>query len=313
MLRADPSAPYGIAIAGDRVFWTSHGTEVTDDGSLNTVSSDGGSPKSLASFLPGAAFLALDAVNKKVYFASNGSMNSGYNDGTFALVDFDGNGLRSMMGYPHASSIAIGEKVVYWTSSQLGTGTADLTLSGPSLPLFGSGAPFSIALGTNDIVTTDVGDAPTYTANGHVARNSLDGGAKPDLLTLPKRPRMVTVRHDVAYWTMEGNGTVYKHDLTGTASNVTLVTGLLSPMGIAVDDKFAYVTCQGTSTVPDAGVAPFSTDGTVVRIPLSGTCVSPACPEVLADHQGWPFGIAVDDQAVYWVNRASGEVMELRK
>jgi hypothetical protein len=47
------------------------------------------------------------------------------------------------------------------------------------------------------------------------------------------------------------------------------------------------------------------------------TCPRAACPAtgpvVLASGQDTPFGLALDDRAVYWVNRGGGQVMMVAK
>ncbi len=77
----------------------------------------------------------------------------------------------------------------------------------------------------------------------------------------------------------------------------TQIPGLFEQAAIALDDEYAYWTTQ---------------TGFVKRIRLCG-----GEPEILASNQDQPIAIAVDDNAVYWLNHGTkpgtGTVMRMRK
>ena len=55
--------------------------------------------------------------------------------------------------------------------------------------------------------------------------------------------------------------------------------------------------------------ANFAAMGSITRVQLGVT--GPAAPEVLAENQSYPNGLAVDSGYVYWTNRGDGAALEL--
>lgn len=91
------------------------------------------------------------------------------------------------------------------------------------------------------------------------------------------------------YWTTATE--VQKVDKYAPANTVATKLGdITSAGGIALDEQAVYVTDP--------------MNGQVLRF-----CKDPGPPVVVATGQGEPRGIAVDSSGVYWVNKATGEVM----
>jgi hypothetical protein len=258
------------------VYWTNFSA-------LMKTSKTGGAPTMLASSASLMTGLAVDPAN--VFFAAEGAT-------TYALssVPIDGG-----------------------TPTPLGTGlnrptglTADPTRvivaasSLQAVPKVG-GTPMDIAPGpyaTISIVTDSVnvywahgGSSPGFT-DGTVNVMLLGGGNVTALASAQAQPRRVAIDDSYVYWTNGRAGTVMRANKTG-GGIMPIVSGLSAPVGIAVDASHVYFTDQAAMTV--------------ARADKSGASVT-----VLA-HGSNPLAIAVDDQAIYWINSQSGEVMKLAK
>ncbi len=117
-------------------------------------------------------------------------------------------------------------------------------------------------------------------------------------------PDRVVADSSGIYWTNAGtsrdsdDGTVVVCPSTGCGKPppFVLATALPRPRGIAVDAAYVYWVNDGASTNP--------TSGTVYRISKEG-----GTAQKIADAQGTPGYIAVDDVNAYWTNSGTGQVM----
>ena len=140
-------------------------------------------------------------------------------------------------------------------------------------------APSSAAAGTATLAAASVNPAVTAT----------------DVLT-----GTGVVHRRFLYWTDQfgtDQGTIKSIPLTGTGPPATLVTGQLSPAGVAVDASHIY---WATAAAPGA-------QALIQKAPLTG---SP--PTVLIDDPELesPAGVAVDASNIYWADSATGIVYE---
>ena len=141
-------------------------------------------------------------------------------------------------------------------------------------------------------------------------RISVTGGAPQSLTSISYLDGgRLAVDDQYAYWTDYGDlgatsGHVYRVPRDGSGPVVTLVAGIDSPYGVAVDDSNLFV---GLGFHADAtnGVL----NGGILRLDKLGT--PPVTPTVLASNQAEPLGIAIDDTSVYWGDHISGYLMKV--
>jgi hypothetical protein len=102
------------------------------------------------------------------------------------------------------------------------------------------------------------------------------------------------------YWARyEPNGSILRCDPSDCAgTEMVIASGQPQPAFVRVDQAYVYWTNEG--------------DGTVHRCDLSGC--GPNGPELLADGQDSAWGLALDDEYLYWTTkRADGTVMRKKK
>lgn len=183
------------------------------------------------------------------------------------------------------------------------------------------GTPTTIAAGQYGTIPLKVKDGFVYWLSGPglgtqplevPARVSINGGAVQMLSssTTAGSAKLV-VDGAYVYWTAYGDlsatsGNVYRVPLDGSGPPTTLLSGIDSPYGIAVDSTSVFVGIGVTANTTDGHF-----DGAVLRVDKSAN--SPASPVVLADQQAQPFSLAVDDSYVYWGDRLSGYIMRAPK
>jgi Low-density lipoprotein receptor repeat class B len=115
-------------------------------------------------------------------------------------------------------------------------------------------------------------------------RPSLVRGAAVALATLAVVTLALVGRADAfVYWTENGLGTIGRANLDGTAANLTFISGLDKPQGVAVDSAHIY------------WVSGF---GTIGRANLDGTGASQSFIIGALGAQA----VAVDSAHIYWTN-----------
>src|SRR6185437_12781802 len=138
-------------------------------------------------------------------------------------------------------------------------------------------APSSAAAGTATLTAASVNPAVTAT----------------DVLT-----GTGVVHRRFLYWTDQfgtDQGTIKSIPLTGTGPPATLVTGQLSPAGVAVDASHIYWANSASGIVYERKL----TGGLIIPFNQSNPFTDPA-------------GVAVDSTDVYWANSSDGTIMEAR-
>jgi hypothetical protein len=218
----------GIAVNSTNVYWTNA------DGSLATLSLNGGSPNTLAApAVPGIFFsgarVALDETN--AYWANGAGVM------TIPLV---GGTQRMLAADPHAFGIAVDASSVYWT---------DIDQKGHvmKVPIAG-GAPTTLAASSCNAPDLAIDSTSAYWVNEStfLMKVPLAGGAAVTLATgYPRALEGVAVDSTNVYWS-DGTGALVKTPVAG-GETITLVTfaqfdqlDQLSPSVIVVDGTSVY-------------------------------------------------------------------------
>jgi hypothetical protein len=99
----------------------------------------------------------------------------------------------------------------------------------------------------------------------------------------------------------------------GTGAPTTYATGLHDPVRVVVDATNIYWVNQGPNSGDSENYV--FTDGSIMTCPKAG-CPTTG-PTVLAQGQGWPRRLAIDDTAIYWTDHGNsgndGVIMRLAK
>ncbi len=114
-----------------------------------------------------------------------------------------------------------------------------------------------------------------------------------------------------AYWTDYGDlgatsGNVYRVPCDGSGPVATLVAGVDSPYGIAVDASSLFVGLGAHANVTNGTL-----NGAILSLGKLG--VPPVPTTVIASNQAQPLAVALDDTFVYWGDHLSGHIMKAPK
>ena len=309
--------PFGVAVNSGNLFWAAAHGSATGAGEIWQASLDGSSPHAIVTGQDAPFGVAADGSH--VYWTNELG-------GTVSEANLDGTGPRSIVNTgvnqplmmavapPAAPALSFtpgpfdygrvgaGQAVSQtFTLANSGgsatsaltdtlTGAAAFTITGDTC------AGISLAAGGTCAVTVRFAPASTATGTATLSAASVNPAVTAtDVLTGTgvAHPRFL-------YWTDQfgtDQGTIKAIPLTGAGTPTTLVTGQVSPAGVAVDASHIY---WATPAAPGA-------QALIQKAPLTG---SP--PTVLIDDPELesPAGVAVDASNIYWADSASGIVYE---
>jgi hypothetical protein len=148
---------------------------------------------------------------------------------------------------------------------------------------------------------TDFQDGAIYTA-------ATDGTGVAKLVGTANYPFRVAADNKYVYWTNEGTAGMTPPDGSVARYQYTAATGVIETVAAAQETPRA-IAIDGSPQATAVYFANFAAMGSITRVQLGVS--GPAAPEVLADNQSYPNGLAVDSGYVYWTNRGDGTVNRL--
>ena len=273
------SAPYGLAVDANNVYWTNAGNSGATPpllGSVMQAKKDGSAPVTLMANEDTP--YAVHVVGGMVYWTSYSIV------GVMRRTPIGGGVVTNLVDAPTTRDFAVGVKSIWWTREP-----DDLQ----SVPIDGVASADSGAIGLltgnplSNGITSDTDSV--YWVNkqdGYVKRSDLDFSNETPLAT-GDIPWQIQVDATSIYWTEQGSsagvGKVMKAAKADGSSAVTIAMGQMNPHGIAIDATSVYwANKEG---------------GTINKAPLAGGATT-----VLAKGQLAPENVAVDATHVYWTD-----------
>ncbi len=260
-------------------------------------------PLALAGGQPRPVSLAVGADG--IYWTSGGTDAA---DGAIKSISTIGGTPTVVVPMTSPREVAISDDVIVWTSAPPGVlaGAVMQSKGGQVTPLVeGLDAPEGLVIYGNKIFYTEF-------KTGGIYRIPIGGGAALKLAQGNYPFRIVADKAHV-YWTNEGtagqvpsSGSVARFDYAkgGVVGVEVIGDAQETPRAVALD-----VDASGAATA--IYWANFAEQGSIVRVDLTGA--TPGAPVTLAQGLGYPNGITVDADKVYWTNRGDGTVMALAK
>jgi hypothetical protein len=296
---AEADGPSWIAVDGTSVYFAEHAA-------VRKAPKEGGSIVTLASAPNGSAYaadgLVVDA--QRVYWTTH---HVAYAGGPLLAVDIAGGAVTPIVASANQnlpSGLAVDGSSVYWgdeltdTSGQL----MRAPLSGGASAVLASGpqaAAFRLAVDATDLFYAS---EPWFAVVGRVP---LDGS--PATIVASSEPVGAFAADEAnLYWWTVGEQPVLKTVPKVGGVPVVLVEGETAAPGIhsigighiAVDESDVYWTFAGTYVLQD-DKATTNNDGALYRVPKSGGVAS-----IVAKGKSL-WGVALDDQRVYWADYGS--------
>jgi hypothetical protein len=279
--------PVALAIADNKIIWTSRGTFAKDgtpnsDGSVKIVPFEGGQPLTVAAGQASPHDIAVDAARYFAVWTNAGSHQIMWASFADSSVTPIGNPLIDGLLQPEG--VAVNASTVYWTElASQKVYTVDTAVSGDNLVLATGAKPVEI------LPPSPPGSSPRGIA---AAKNAVCWTYEDKLMT------------------SEG---VVACSLSSSNQTVAIATKQRTPRAIAMS-----VDANGNATSVywanfDARATEPLLGGGIWKVDLSGA--SPGLPVLIADEE-YPAGLAVDPdgQTLFWTSRSSlGAVMTLKK
>jgi hypothetical protein len=239
---------------------------------------------------PAAMPFGIATDGKMVYWTNNVVA------GSVMAVGVDGGAPTQLAGAQSSPrDIVFQNNTVYWTNDAAGTWQIHSVLAtggNPQLLFSGMGSPKGLTVDSDSDVDWAATDATgaynVYFTQGGVPA---DGGPPTPLATTPDQLGGITSDSNNIYWTDSSLGAIYVY-VVSTGSMPNKLGGIAGPLQIAVDTASIYVT---------------TTSGGVATTPITT-----AAPAYLATGLSQPYGIALDDNFVYFTDRA-GSVLKASK
>ena len=218
------SAPAGIAISGDKIYWVDQGNWI------RRANLDGTCVERLVG--GGNAPIAIAIANSKMYWTD-------YNDEhKIKRANLDGTRIEALYsGTELPAEIAVSGGKMYWTAKTrtgmfdttgVGVRRANLDGTGIELLVTGIANPYGVAVTADKIYWTDRIHWGVL-GGGKIQRANLDGSNIETLVSNLRQPLAIVIHSNRMYW-IENHGAVKSANLDGTD-----VQSLVSP-----DGKGAY-------------------------------------------------------------------------
>ena len=299
---AAPNAPiWDIAVNATTIYWTQPFSGSNSGEILMKDFAAGSTVVTLFQNLGDPRGIALDLNN--IYWVNYGSTDVdqykilGGEVATEWPVYGDAGAIPPTYAQPLA--VAVDGSYIYWVANAAGDvlrvpiGSAGTVA--PTILQSGESNPVAIAVDGNNVYWCDQGTS-TNPANGSVRQKAKDGsGSAITLAGSEPSPWSIAVDANNVYWTDQVNpGFVKQITIGQTTGAKTLAQNEGAPYGIAIDGTSVYWTDND--------------DNTVNKVPIGG-----GAKFQYAVQQANPAAITVDQKNIYWVNHASGQILEVTK
>jgi hypothetical protein len=285
------SAPYGLDLDADNVYWTNSGATSANPpvlGSVMQAKKDGSAVVTLTTGedTPFAVHVAGGLVYWSSYSVASIMRNT----------PIGGGKITDLVEAPATRDFAVGTTHIWWTREP--DDIQRIPIGGVALGTDGGGSDL---LSSNPLSNGIIADSDSvYWVNkqdGYIKRADQDFANETPLAT-GDVPWDIVVDATSIYWTEQGSspnsGKVLKASKVDGANGVTIAMGQAGPEGIAIDATSVYWANK-------AG-------GTIMKAPLGGGAAT-----VLASGQMTPVNVAVDATHVFWTDPKAGLVVRVLK
>jgi hypothetical protein len=285
------SAPYGLEVDANNVYWTNSGATSANPpvlGSVMQAKKDGTGAVTLTTGedTPFAVHVAGGFVYWSSYSVASIMRKTPIGGGT----------ITDLVEAPATRDFALGTSYIWWTREpddiqRIPIGGVALGADGGGVDLL-TGNPLSngIAADSDSVYWVNKQD-------GYIKRSDLDFANETPLAT-GDVPWDIAVDATSMYWTEQGSspnsGKVMKASKVDGSSGVTIAMGQAGPEGIAIDATSVYWANKA--------------NGTIMKAPLAG-----GAAVVLASGQKTPVNVAVDATHVYWTDPKADLVVRVLK
>lgn len=300
---------WAIAVSPTTIYWTQPASGGSAGQILSKPFAAGSQIATITNAVADPRGIALDLTN--VYWVNYGStaVEEYKLLGGSPIIDWPATsdaGAAIPPVYPQPIAVAVDATYVYWVSNQptgqvLRVPIGSATDTAPTVLQGGEINPVAIAVDDTNVYWLDQGTS-TSTPDGSVRQKAKDGsGTAITLAANEPSPWGLVIDSKNVYWTDKVNpGFVKQITIGATSGAIVLAQNEGAPYGIAIDPE------QTDAGAPKNIYWTDFDDNTVNKVPVGG-----GTKFVYAVQQGNPAAIAVDKKNIYWVNQASGTILEV--